>query len=108
MYKRQVLDLSKYFDTLNHEILINLLRKNVKDERVVPVSYTHLDVYKRQGLSHIVQDYKYPTVDAFLQVYKQGKSEYESYAVSYTHLDVYKRQVLKCTKFYMKKHHRMS
>ena len=30
-----VLDLSKYFDTLNHEILINLLRKNVKDQRVV-------------------------------------------------------------------------
>ena len=29
------LDLSKYFDTLNHEILINLLRRNVKDERVV-------------------------------------------------------------------------
>lgn len=33
----------------------------------------------KQGLSHIVQDYKYPTVDAFLQVYKQGKSEYETY-----------------------------
>ena len=76
-----VLDLSKYFDTLNHEILINLLRKNVKDERVVqlikrylksgvmengvvidteegspqggnPVSYTHLDVYKRQALTN--------------------------------------------------------
>ena len=30
-----VLDISKYFDTLNHEILITLLRKNVKDERVV-------------------------------------------------------------------------
>lgn len=30
-----VLDLSKYFDTLNHEILINLLRKHVKDERTV-------------------------------------------------------------------------
>lgn len=30
------LDLSKkYFDTLNHELLINLLRRNVKDERVV-------------------------------------------------------------------------
>lgn len=33
----------------------------------------------KQGLSHIVQDYKYPTVDAFLQDYKQGKSEYEAY-----------------------------
>ena len=29
------LDLSKYFDTLNHEMLLNLLRQNVKDERVV-------------------------------------------------------------------------
>lgn len=33
----------------------------------------------KQGLSHIVQDYKYPTVDAFLQVYKHGKSEYDAY-----------------------------
>lgn len=33
----------------------------------------------KQGLSHIVKDYKYPTVDAFLQDYKQGKSEYEAY-----------------------------
>ena len=30
-----VLDLSKYFDTLNHELLINILRRNVKDERVI-------------------------------------------------------------------------
>jgi len=29
------LDLSKYFDTLNHEKLINLLRKEVKDERLI-------------------------------------------------------------------------
>ena len=29
------LDLSKYFDTLNHEKLINILRRNVKDERVI-------------------------------------------------------------------------
>lgn len=28
-------DLSKYFDTLNHELLMNLLRKNVKDNRVI-------------------------------------------------------------------------
>ena len=37
-----VLDLSKYFDTLNHEILINLLRKNVKDERVVQLIKSYL------------------------------------------------------------------
>lgn len=30
-----VLDLSKYFDTLNHEMLLNILRRNVKDERVI-------------------------------------------------------------------------
>ena len=29
------LDLSKYFDTLNHEQLLNILRRNVKDERVI-------------------------------------------------------------------------
>ena len=29
------LDISKYFDTLNHEKLLNLLRKEVKDERVI-------------------------------------------------------------------------
>ncbi len=37
-----VLDLSKYFDTLNHEILINLLRKNVKHERVVQLIKRYL------------------------------------------------------------------
>ena len=37
-----VLDLSKYFDTLNHEILINLLRKDVKDERIVQLIKRYL------------------------------------------------------------------
>ena len=37
-----VLDLSKYFDTINHEILINLLRKSVKDERVVQLIKRYL------------------------------------------------------------------
>ena len=36
------LDLSKYFDTLNHEMLINLLRRNVKDERVVQLIKRYL------------------------------------------------------------------
>ena len=37
-----VLDLSKYFDTLNHTILVNLLRKQVKDERVVQMVKRYL------------------------------------------------------------------
>lgn len=37
------IDLSKYFDTLNHELLINLLRRNVKDERVI-----HLDIVSNE------------------------------------------------------------
>ena len=36
------LDLSKYFDTLNHEILLQLLRKNVKDERVIQLIKRYL------------------------------------------------------------------
>lgn len=30
-----VIDLSRYFDTLNHELLLNILRRNVTDERVI-------------------------------------------------------------------------
>lgn len=29
------IDLSKYFDTMNHELLMNLIRKEVKDKRIV-------------------------------------------------------------------------
>lgn len=36
------LDLSKYFDTLNHEKLITLLRKEVKDERVIQLIKRYL------------------------------------------------------------------
>ena len=37
-----ILDLSKYFDTLNHTILLNLLRKQIKDERVVQMVKRYL------------------------------------------------------------------
>ncbi len=36
------LDLSKYFDTLNHTILLNLLRKDIKDERVIQMVKRYL------------------------------------------------------------------
>jgi RNA-directed DNA polymerase len=36
------LDLSKYFDTLNHNILLNLLREHVEDERVIQLIKRYL------------------------------------------------------------------
>ena len=83
---------------------------------VNPVSYTHLDVYKRQGL-HIYYVFQQP-IDLYPNIKVQLKSlkydltfrlweygstsqvkaiQYQSInqsfrTVSYTHLDVYKRQ----------------
>ena len=37
-----VLDLSRYFDTLNHELLLNILRRNIKDERVMQLIKRYL------------------------------------------------------------------
>ena len=37
-----ILDLSKYFDTINHVKLLNLLRQNVKDERVIQLIKRYL------------------------------------------------------------------
>ena len=37
-----LVDLSKYFDTLNHELLMNLLRKNVHDKRVIELIKRYL------------------------------------------------------------------
>ena len=37
-----VLDLSKYFDTMNHVILLNLLRKHISDERVIQMVKRYL------------------------------------------------------------------
>ena len=88
---------------------------------VCPVSYTHLDVYKRQALRDEHGNYRITgRVDDVLNVsgHRIGTAELENavnmhpevvesaivgyhhdikgqgvYAVSYTHLDVYKRQV---------------
>ena len=37
-----LVDLSKYFDTLNHELLMNLLRKNIRDKRVIELIKRYL------------------------------------------------------------------
>ena len=42
-YTQAVLvDLSKYFDTLNHELLMNLLRKNIQDKRAIELIKRYL------------------------------------------------------------------
>ena len=53
----------------------------------VPVSYTHLDVYKRQ--LEITNDGRETNLEKYCAPHKMDP-------VSYTHLDVYKRQFLNC------------
>ena len=72
----------------------------------IPVSYTHLDVYKRQDIlcgdvnpSGKLADtfasslYDYPSTKNFHESPSYVDYTEDIYAVSYTHLDVYKRQV---------------
>ena len=47
IYAVQV-DLSKYFDTLNHELLMNLLRKQINDKRVIR-PYQEVSEKRRHG-----------------------------------------------------------
>ena len=64
---------------------------------VKPVSYTHLDVYKRQ-----VFEYNSEKVGIYKD--KDGKifavKPICTHSVSYTHLDVYKRQITKTINFH--------
>ena len=55
--------------------------------KISPVSYTHLDVYKRQAEAIAAATIIEKTVDEDVTV----MFEYP-FTVSYTHLDVYKRQ----------------
>ena len=74
------------------------------ENRYMPVSYTHLDVYKRQHqnsadtLVHALQFEAAKSVSGWtshkVRVLKvRDGTDDEEEAVSYTHLDVYKRQV---------------
>ena len=62
---------------LDHRIAQQDLSDGAQAQAFATVSYTHLDVYKRQ-------EFEYAIVN---------KRFYVDDAVSYTHLDVYKRQV---------------
>ena len=75
--------------------------KKSSQETVKAVSYTHLDVYKRQGGNSLYfleedrdgdKNMKSLNEDIKTGVFKQIYLLYGEEAVSYTHLDVYKRQ----------------
>ena len=63
-----------------------------------PVSYTHLDVYKRQPESSGISEKRKRTMDDEVrkQIFEDFKKMITTESVvgpvSYTHLDVYKRQ----------------
>ena len=57
---------------------------------LIPVSYTHLDVYKRQPVDLEGWDYDRDLNDPGHFPYTRGVQA--TMSVSYTHLDVYKRQ----------------
>ena len=62
-----------------------------------PVSYTHLDVYKRQAQGMADQQFQ-QYLDNLFRSSGQGQSAATTQAVSYTHLDVYKRQLEACSR----------
>ena len=53
-----------------------------------PVSYTHLDVYKRQAVPRWFSQQNEEDEEEIIEAYYKYRDE----PVSYTHLDVYKRQ----------------
>ena len=95
MYKRQVLGYidENYRDGELTELSSMLGYDIYWLSRMVTVSYTHLDVYKRQGKE---SPYRNRSIEENLKLFeemKEGKYQDGEKAVSYTHLDVYKRQV---------------
>ena len=106
MYKRQYVDDGHTGTDANRENFQRLLSDVMsgKINCVVvkdPVSYTHLDVYKRQAYERWAKVYNLKQMAAALQYlqehhltdYAALTASTEAAAVSYTHLDVYKRQV---------------
>ena len=46
------LDLSKYFDTLNHELLMNMLREDIKNKRLIDFMLYKVKVFMRGWLGY--------------------------------------------------------
>ena len=64
---------------------------------LLPVSYTHLDVYKRQVIGCTLHAFLHLMIGLPLRL-DVTKVRASNRTVSYTHLDVYKRQVINTVK----------
>ena len=97
-----------YHDLFGLEVLLDSDGNVIMTEGLVPVSYTHLDVYKRQVseiVGYIVYIFTEKPGETFFgwRLYAFGLAGIimavllmrSRIPVSYTHLDVYKRQVWK-------------
>ena len=80
-----------------------LYKEIVSKDWFMAVSYTHLDVYKRQVLywaeEYHIDGFRFDLmglldVDLMNRIRRELDERYGEGAVSYTHLDVYKRQTL--------------
>ena len=113
VYKRQAKDISKKISSVKHDKQRKGLfigGKAVYGYK--PVSYTHLDVYKRQVRTTLSGNRTY--ISQCLRLCYRSVSSYSLFVdcnmaffahnqrftpVSYTHLDVYKRQIIICQAF---------
>ena len=108
VYKRQVValplaDVALHVDVgeeehrdLYHAVAVAGLAAAALDVEAEAVSYTHLDVYKRQvdGVADGRTDRRGAAFARLLRAHRPLGVGLAADAVSYTHLDVYKRQTL--------------
>ena len=75
----------------SNNLLAHITHQDLRRYGLIPetVSYTHLDVYKRQEVESLIP--LHPIAEQILALYTKEQSRG---AVSYTHLDVYKRQTI--------------
>ena len=89
-------------DALADELMLAIRSAAAGKLYLSPVSYTHLDVYKRQVIGEAatgfeaVEQAEKLTPDVIVMDLSMPRLDGVQAAVSYTHLDVYKRQRPRC------------
>ena len=72
----------------------------LSDNTISTVSYTHLDVYKRQVVGYLVdgliQSHRLSNNHSLHDIHEHCKEEEHGHGIIYLALDVYKRQIHSC------------